>query len=225
MMFVLLPDLGEEKTNSYIAEVKELITSGEGRVLNEDIWGIRKLAYTIKKQEQGFYMVLNFEISPDKIQEIKNTLNIHPKVIRYLITSTPKNYVFKTLKEYEEQWEKEEKDEEMKLKKDEEKKEEQKLKVAKPKHAEEVPAPKVKAKIAKAEEKEVEKKEEVKEEHAEKPKAEGPKNTEGVLANTVSELCERTPKKKKDEDKESRTRLEEFDEKLKSIINNPDISL
>lgn len=101
LMIIFLSDLGEENINKELSEFKKLIIEGGGKIVNEDIWGNRELSYRIKKQDKGFYLVLNFSLDTDKIAEIQKTLTLHTGVIRYLLTKTPINYTFKTLEEYE----------------------------------------------------------------------------------------------------------------------------
>ncbi|MDD3861328.1 MAG: 30S ribosomal protein S6 [Candidatus Gracilibacteria bacterium] len=102
IMLILRPDLGEEKTNSILEEVRDLISKADGKVVHEDIWGVRDLAYKIKKQSQGFYAVISFTADPAKVKTFEHHLNIHQEVIRYLVQKNPKNYEMVTLAKYEE---------------------------------------------------------------------------------------------------------------------------
>ncbi len=172
LMFILLPDLGEKKTTEEIDEVKNLITSANGEIFHEDVWGIRDLAYPIKKQEQGYYVVLNFTMDGKAIPEIEHNFNISQSVLRYMFTKTPVDYSMVTLAEYEAAAEAEEAEKE----KEKEEKEAAKRKPA-PK-----PAPKKKPAVKK------------------------------------EEPVKETPKKEE-------SKLEDVDAKLKSIIDDPDISL
>ena len=84
-----------------VAEIKNIITSDAGEIYHEDVWGIREFAYTIKKHDEGFYIVLNFKVEGNKIHELEKELNLNQKVIRYLISKTPKHYEIKTLEDYQ----------------------------------------------------------------------------------------------------------------------------
>lgn len=107
IMFILNPDLGEEKTKEEIAEMRTLITSQDGKILNEDIHGLREFAYRIKKFDKGYYVVFNFSMPSEKVKSMEQTLNIHAPVLRYLVMKEPKNYIFKTLAEFDKEAEKE----------------------------------------------------------------------------------------------------------------------
>lgn len=185
------PDLGEEETNKELDEVRELITSNGGNIFNEDIWGVRELAYPIRKQEQAFYAVFNFEMPPQNLKDLEKPMGLNQQLVRYLITKTPSNYEMVTLEEYEEVAAKEKEERE----KEKAEKEANKRRPASPKPRE----------TKKIERKEAPKKE-VKEEKKEEPKEE-------AAPETVAPKREKKPK------------LDEVDEKLKSIIDDPDISL
>jgi small subunit ribosomal protein S6 len=101
IMLVLQPDLGEEKTKTLLEEMKVLIKEAGGKIFHEDMWGLRELTYMIKKQKQGYYAVYDFTANPAKVKEFEKQLNIYPGVLRYLIQKTPKNYEIKTFAEYE----------------------------------------------------------------------------------------------------------------------------
>lgn len=189
LMIIFLPDLGEEGMKKELDEIRDLIKELKGDIFHEDIWGVRDFAYTIKKQDRGYYVVFNLNLGPDKLKTLEETFNLNQKLLRFLLVKTPKEHEIKTLAEYLEADEKD-KAEEAKKKKEEEDKKNR-------------PAPK--RKPVKKEEKEVEVKkvEEPKEEKEEQPEIEV----------------------KKQSKKEEKERLEEVDEKLKNIINDPDISL
>ncbi|MFH1284924.1 MAG: 30S ribosomal protein S6 [Candidatus Peregrinibacteria bacterium] len=214
IMFILRPDLGEEKTNKEIEEMRKHITSGKGEVLREDIWGMRDLAYKIKKEERGFYVVLNFTIEPDGLKEIQDSLNLNQQILRYLLIHTPESYKPKTLKEYEAEAEKERKEEEKDKEEKEKKRKAPPAPVKRPVHKEKkIETPTAPVKVKK------EKKEEI-----EPPTP--PTPTESTEQPATSEPSEPpTSSEPSTPPAPPKSKLDEVDEKLKSIINDPDISL
>jgi small subunit ribosomal protein S6 len=80
--------LGEEGARSISNEVKDLIASNKGKVLDTDTMGKRRFAYEIDHETEGFYEVINFELDPSKVPNIKSKLNYVNGLTRYLITST-----------------------------------------------------------------------------------------------------------------------------------------
>ncbi len=78
---------GEEKAKQVSKEISELITSLEGKVLESDFWGKRRLAYKIRQDTDGFYEVMIFELSKDQITNLKSKLNLMGNLVRYIITA------------------------------------------------------------------------------------------------------------------------------------------
>lgn len=67
-------------------KVKKLVTDNGGKVLKEDNWGKKKLAYPIAKHEQAVYVFYTVEMPAAGVAKVESTLNITDEVIRYLIT-------------------------------------------------------------------------------------------------------------------------------------------
>ncbi|MCF7836576.1 30S ribosomal protein S6 [Candidatus Gracilibacteria bacterium] len=70
-----------------------------GKILNKAVWTNRLLAYKIKQEERGTYLILQAEIEGEKIAELENNLRLDPKVIRHLICKTPKKYFWREYSE------------------------------------------------------------------------------------------------------------------------------
>lgn len=71
-------DKGEQR-------VKKIIDDNKGKVVSQDNWGKKKLAYPINKLESAVYVFYTVELEPTSLQKIESTLNITDEVIRYLI--------------------------------------------------------------------------------------------------------------------------------------------
>jgi small subunit ribosomal protein S6 len=56
-----------------------------GKILKEENWGRRKLAYNIQKQQFATYITLNFELEPEHLSELERELKVSPEVIRHLL--------------------------------------------------------------------------------------------------------------------------------------------
>ncbi len=83
---VLHPDL-EIDLESTTTKVEKIITDLGGKIVKKDNWGKRKLAYEIKKQTWGIYVIYEIEIDPSKVRAINDKLNITEEVMRFLIVS------------------------------------------------------------------------------------------------------------------------------------------
>lgn len=87
LMIITKIELGEEKAKEISKKIQELISSLSGKVTNADFWGKRKLAYEIKHSTEGYYDVINFELTADKVAKLKEKLNLMQEVVRYLVTA------------------------------------------------------------------------------------------------------------------------------------------
>lgn len=67
-------------------KITKIFTDNGGKVVSEDNWGKRKLAYPIKGHDHAVYVFYSVELSADSVQKIESTLNITDEVIRFLIT-------------------------------------------------------------------------------------------------------------------------------------------
>ena len=87
-------------------KVAKIITSAKGKIVEQDDWGRKKLAYPIKGEKFALYGIYTLELPTTAPKKINDTLNITSEVLRFLLTSVdPK---VKALIAEEEQREKEE---------------------------------------------------------------------------------------------------------------------
>ena len=84
LMFILDPILESDKKEAAIETVKEIIASA-GEVSKVNVWGVKKLAYPIRKKNEGYYAVMEFTASPELPKELDRRLKISDSVMRHLI--------------------------------------------------------------------------------------------------------------------------------------------
>lgn len=82
--FILSPQADDATFDRQIKSVSELITRYEGKIIHEDRWGIRRLAYPIRKFTQGYYTRMIFEGSNNLLAELDRFFRIEESYIRYL---------------------------------------------------------------------------------------------------------------------------------------------
>ena len=82
-IFILHPDLSEDDIKSVTTKAQDVISSYKGECLRMDDWGIRKLAYPIKKAARGRYYYLRFDGGNTLIAELERRLRLDDKVLRY----------------------------------------------------------------------------------------------------------------------------------------------
>lgn len=87
LVFIVNPDLDENALNEVINRVKGWITDGNGEVSKVDLWGKRKLAYAIRKQTEGYYVLLNINM-PSKVgTTLERNLRLLEPVLRFLLVA------------------------------------------------------------------------------------------------------------------------------------------
>lgn len=86
-MFILRPDLEEEKQTSLIERFKSVITDQGGEVLQTNIWGKRNLAYEIQKYREGYYVVMQFKGDGEITKELERVYRITDEVLRFIIVN------------------------------------------------------------------------------------------------------------------------------------------
>ncbi len=85
LTYLISDNVPESDLNKVTGKVGGYITSVDGKILKEEIWGRRKLAYPIKKQDFATYVTLNFEMPADKVNEFEHNIFMSSKIIRHLM--------------------------------------------------------------------------------------------------------------------------------------------
>ena len=82
--FLISPNLEEEETAKIITQIAAIISRKEGKLIKEDRWGKRKLAYPIKKFEEAFYVFFHYEGDPEIPFELERRFKQTEAVLRFL---------------------------------------------------------------------------------------------------------------------------------------------
>ena len=75
----------EEKIKAAVQLVQDVIKKIGGTVDKVDEWGKRALAYEVKKQREGYYLVVDFQADSAQISELDRVIKIHEEIIRHII--------------------------------------------------------------------------------------------------------------------------------------------
>ncbi len=73
-----------------VAKFKKLLADKGAEILNEEIWGLRKMAYAIQKKSTGFYCLVEFKAEPTVIRDLEIGYRRDEKVIRFLTVKLDK---------------------------------------------------------------------------------------------------------------------------------------
>ena len=83
-VFILTPVLSDEQMKEAVAKFKKLLTDNGAEVLNEEAWGLKKMAYAIDKKSTGFYCLIEFKGEPSIVNTLETGYRRDEKVIRYM---------------------------------------------------------------------------------------------------------------------------------------------
>ncbi|MDH4195803.1 MAG: 30S ribosomal protein S6 [Candidatus Aminicenantes bacterium] len=82
--FIVSPQLAEDETTKLIQQMAEVVAQKKGRLIKQDVWGKRRLAYSIKRQNEGVYVFFTYEGGGDIPQELERRFKQIDTIIRYL---------------------------------------------------------------------------------------------------------------------------------------------
>lgn len=86
LMYILMPDLSEEDIKAENAALQKIITDNGGKLTGVNELGMKDLAYEIKKQKKGYYVVVNFSAAGAVNAKFTSLVSLDSKVMRFLIT-------------------------------------------------------------------------------------------------------------------------------------------
>lgn len=92
-VFILTPVLSEDQTKEAVAKYKEFLTNKGAKIIHEENWGLRKLAYPIQKKSTGFYNLIEFEAPGELINELEVTYRRDERMLRFLTVRMEKEHI------------------------------------------------------------------------------------------------------------------------------------
>lgn len=85
MVYIIPARYTEEELLPIQNEVREFIAKGGGKIFFEDNLGKKRFAYPIKKINQGYYLLSQFSMEPDKIQKLDSNMRLSEQILRHII--------------------------------------------------------------------------------------------------------------------------------------------
>lgn len=85
LVCIIHPDLDETAFNDAVDKIKGWISDSEGSIESVDNWGRRKMAYMIRKQLEGQYILLNANMLPSATAELDRKLRLLEPVMRHML--------------------------------------------------------------------------------------------------------------------------------------------
>ena len=82
-VLIARPDISPQQVDALVEDVTKTITDLGGKVSRTEYWGLRNLAYRIRKNRKGHYALLNLDCPPAAVHELERKQKINEDVMRY----------------------------------------------------------------------------------------------------------------------------------------------
>ncbi|TMC83835.1 MAG: 30S ribosomal protein S6 [Chloroflexi bacterium] len=89
VLYIVRADLDDDKVQDAVKRVNTLIERSGGTIERTNLWGKRKLAYEVKHQKEGAYVLQDFQLEPNRVPELESSLKITEEVLRHLVVRKP----------------------------------------------------------------------------------------------------------------------------------------
>ncbi|MBP5306646.1 MAG: 30S ribosomal protein S6 [Paludibacteraceae bacterium] len=89
-VFILTPVLSDQQMKETVEKFKGILTAEGAEIVNEENWGMKKLAYPIEKKSTGFYSLLQFKAEPTVVDKLEINFRRDERVIRFLTVALDK---------------------------------------------------------------------------------------------------------------------------------------
>ena len=83
-VFIARQDVSTTQVENLTKEFSAIIESGGGKIHKHEYWGLRTLAYRVKKNRKGHYVMLNLETTPETLAEYERIIGLNEDVLRFM---------------------------------------------------------------------------------------------------------------------------------------------
>ncbi len=87
-VFIARQDVSPQQVDALVEAFKSVITEGGGQVGKTEYWGLRNMAYRIRKNRKGHYVLMNIEAAPAAVKEMERQMGIHEDILRFVTLRT-----------------------------------------------------------------------------------------------------------------------------------------
>ena len=88
VVLIARQDVSATTVETITDEIKTQITEEGGTIARQEYWGLRNLAYRIKKNRKGHYVLLNISAKPETVHEVERKMRLHDDILRHMTTRT-----------------------------------------------------------------------------------------------------------------------------------------
>ncbi len=90
---IIKPNAAEDEIAAICDRTAEIIKAENGEIIRVDHWGVKKLAYLIKKEQHGYYVYMEFAGTPAAVAEMERIFKIDDRVLKFLTVKLQDVYV------------------------------------------------------------------------------------------------------------------------------------
>jgi small subunit ribosomal protein S6 len=84
-VFITRQDLTADDVDALAGKLSKIITDGNGKIVSKEYWGLRTLAYKVKKNSRGHYILLNIDSEYPAVAELKRVMGYNEDIIRSMV--------------------------------------------------------------------------------------------------------------------------------------------
>jgi len=92
-VFIITPVLSESQIKEVTSRYKELLQENGCKIINDEKWGLRKLAYPVAKKTTGFYHLFEYQAVPSFIEKFEINLKRDERILRFLTVKLDKHAI------------------------------------------------------------------------------------------------------------------------------------
>ncbi len=83
-IYIARQDISEQQVDAITDQISTVVAEHGGKIGKTEYWGLRSLAYRVKKNRKGHYVLLNIDASHENMAEVERQLSLHDDVLRYM---------------------------------------------------------------------------------------------------------------------------------------------
>lgn len=89
-VFIMTPVLSDQQMKETVEKFKDFLTAQGAEIINEENWGLKKMAYPIQKKSTGFYQLIEFKAEPAVIEKLEVGFRRDERILRFLTVKMEK---------------------------------------------------------------------------------------------------------------------------------------
>ena len=89
-VFIMTPVWSDQQMKETVEKFKGVLTANGAEIVNDENWGLKKMAYAIQKKSTGFYQLLEFKAEPEAVAKLETAYRRDERVIRFITVKLDK---------------------------------------------------------------------------------------------------------------------------------------